>query len=178
MTQPADNVRIDGPTPAVSADVLSALGAETFIQSFGHLYAAADLEKFLKDKHGADTYQRLLMNPECAIWVAYSGADEAIGYLVAGPCDLPVDDLPSGSGELMRFYILRKFQGGGLGGRMLDLALSWLHEQFDHVYLSVYSKNLKAQRLYARYGFEKIQKYFFMVGEHADPEFIMKRTRR
>ncbi len=175
MTELYGDFRIDGPTPAVSADTLSGLGAETFIQSFGHLYAASDLEKFLHEKHGPETYKRLLDDPAFAVWVAADNDGTAVGYLVAGPCDLPVEALPPRSGELIRFYIMPEHQGGGLGRRLLDLALFWLHEQFDQVYLSVYSENLKAQRLYERYGFEKIQKYFFMVGNHADPEFIMKR---
>ncbi len=175
MAESPGNVRIDGPSPTVSADALSALGAETFVQSFGHFYAASDLATFLKDHHGPDTYQRLLDDPDHAVWVALDGAETAIGYLIAGSCGLPVKDPPPRSGELKRFYILREFQGGGLGGRLLELALTWLHQRFDHVYLGVYSENLKAQRLYERYGFKKIQRYFFMVGDHADLEFIMKR---
>ena len=172
------NIRIDGPSPTISADQLSAIGTETFVQSFGHLYAASDLQIFLRDKHGADACQRLIDDLDYAIWVAFDGADRVVGYLVAGPCDLPVDDLPPKSGELIRFYLLPDFQGSGLGRRLLDPALRWLHEQFDHVFLSVYSENLKAQRLYEWYGFEKIQEYFFMVGDHADPEFIMRRVER
>ena len=169
-------MRIDGPAARVSAEQLSAIGVETFVQSFGHLYADADLKKFLQDKHSVEGYQRLIDDPDHAIWVASDAAGRIAGYLVAGPCKLPVSDMPARSGELIRFYLLRDYQGAGLGRRMLDPALGWLHEQFDHIYLSVYSENLGAQRLYERYGFEKIQEYFFMVGDHADPEFIMKRT--
>lgn len=178
MAEPIEKIRVDGPSPEISALQLSEIGAETFVQSFGHLYAETDLQKFLHAKHNADAYQRLIDDREYAIWVATETAGQIVGYLVAGPCDLPVDDMPPNSGELIRFYLLRDYQGSGLGRRMLDPALVWLHEQFDHVFLSVYSENVKAQRLYERYGFEKVQKYFFMVGDHADPEFIMKRTAR
>lgn len=176
MTERIENIRIDGPAPNISADALSAIGVETFVQSFGHLYADADLQKFLQDKHGVNAYQRLIDDHDYAIWTARDGANIVVGYLVAGPCGLPVDDLPVNSGELIRFYLLPELQGLGVGRRMLDPALSWLDEQFDHVFLSVYSENLKAQNLYERYGFEKIQDYFFMVGDHADPEFIMRRA--
>lgn len=175
MTKQIEKFRIEGPSPAVSARQLSQIGADTFVQSFGHLYADTDLQKFLRAKHHADVYQRLIEDPDYAIWVAVESPGQLVGYLVAGPCDLPVDNMPPKSGELIRFYLLPEYQGAGLGRRMLDPALGWLHEQFDHVFLSVYSENVKAQRLYERYGFEKVQKYFFMVGDHADPEFIMKR---
>ena len=84
-------------------------------------------------------------------------------------------DMPDRSGELMRFYIDQRYRGAGLGGRLFEKALAWLHENFDHVYLSVYAENFGAQRFYERYGFEKVHEYHFMVGNHADPEFIMKR---
>ena len=170
-----DNIRIEGPSPVVSAETLSALGVETFVQAFGRFYKADDLQKFLREKHSVETYQHCLDSPEFAVWTAFDANDAAIGYLVAGPCDLPVDDMPPNAGELIRFYICSDFQGAGLGARMMSEALVWLDDNFDHVFLSVYRDNVAAQRFYARYGFKKIQEYFFMVGDHADPEFILKR---
>jgi len=175
MSAGTSQYRIDGPSPSVSAEALEEIGRRTFIEAFGHLYSASDLEKFLTEKHSAVAYSAVLNDPASAVWVAYGDAGDLVGYLTAGPCALPVDNMPANAGELIRFYITKQSRGAGLGGRMLERALSWLHEHFDHVYLSVYSENIKAQRLYERHGFEKIQKYFFMVGEHADPEFIMKR---
>lgn len=175
MANVRDDIRVEGPSPDVSAKTLSALGAESFIQAFGHLYAENDLQKFLREEHGADAYQRYLDDPAFAIWTAFDEKDAAIGYLVAGPCHLPVEDMPANSGELIRFYVLSEFRGAGLGARMMSEALAWLDDNFDHVFLSVYRKNVAAQRLYARHGFKKVQEYFFMVGDHADPEFILKR---
>ena len=103
------------------------------------------------------------------------GEGKAVGYVVAGPCDLPVPDMPARSGEVVRFYVLSRYQGAGLGRRMLDVALGWLDENFDHVYLSVWSENKGAHRLYARCGFAKIAEYEFEVGAHRDREWIMKR---
>lgn len=156
------------------ADALAAISAQTFSETFGQLYARENLEKFLREKHSPEVYRELLADEAHALWLAEEGG-VAIGYLVAGPCSLPVPDMPENSGELMRFYILKTHQGAGLGGRMLAPALDWLDDNFDHVYLSVYAENFGAQRLYARCGFEKVHDYHYMVGDHADPEFIMKR---
>jgi hypothetical protein len=41
----------------------------------------------------------------------------------------------------------------------------------------VWSENHGAQRLYARYGFDKIGEYGFPVGQTIDREFILKQTR-
>lgn len=159
------------------AAILAHLGAATFVETFGHLYKEQDLQAFLDESHSLAAYERGLADGARRVWIAETEGGEAIGFAVAGPCKLPVEDLPENAGELARLYILEGYQGGGLGSRMLEEALDFLASHFDHIYLSVYAENYGAQKLYARFGFEKIQKYFFMVGDHADPEWIMKMKR-
>lgn len=154
--------------------MLSALGAETFTATFGHLYSKENLEKFLRKGHSVEAYRTLARDPESGVWIAEDEAGTPIGYAVAGPCTLPVPDLPPNSGELARLYLRPEAKGTGLGARLLEIALDFLQDRFDHIYLSVYRDNTVAQRLYQRYGFVKIHDYFYMVGDHADPEFIME----
>lgn len=156
------------------ADALAALGAETFIATFGHLYQKKDLDAFLKKNHAPDTYRRLAADPDHGIWIAETGSGEAVGYAVAGPCGLPVPDMPPRSGELARLYLKKGAQGGGVGARLLSTALEFLTGRFDRVFLSVYAENFGAQRLYERFGFVKVHDYLYMVGDHADPEWIME----
>lgn len=154
---------------------MSALAGSTFTETFGHLYDPKDLAMFLEEKHAPALYREIIGDDRFGVWLAKSAEDGLIGYVVAGPCDLPVPDMPDKSGELMRFYIDETFRGAGLGGRMFEGALDWLEAQFDHIYLSVYAENFGAQRFYKRFGFEKVHEYFFMVGTKADPEFILKK---
>jgi ribosomal protein S18 acetylase RimI-like enzyme len=44
----------------------------------------------------------------------------------------------------------------------------------EQLYLSVFVDNVRAQRFYARYGFEPVGAYAFMVGSHADEDIIMR----
>ena len=170
-------MRIERRRDLDAAPVLSALGAETFCETFGGLYRPEDLNAFLREYHSPDCYRRLIADPGSAVWTATTQDGEAAGYAAAGPCTLPVGDLPPRSGELKRLYVLGRFQGAALGGRLLTAALEWLEGAYDALYLGVYAENSGAQRFYARYGFEKVGDYAFMVGEHADAEYIMKRRR-
>lgn len=153
---------------------LALLGADTFVATFGHLYSRENLEKFLEKNHSGRAYRALLHDPAYATWIADTRAGAPVGYAVAGPCTLPVPDMPANSGELVRLYLLNEAKGAGLGARLLDTALEFLRERFAHVYLSVYRDNSVAQRLYERFGFVKVHDYFYMVGDHADPEYIME----
>ncbi|NWG91844.1 MAG: GNAT family N-acetyltransferase [Parvularculaceae bacterium] len=156
------------------ADRLARLGAETFIATFGHLYAAKDLNAFLAKNHTVDVYRSLLADPEFMVFIAETDAGEAVGYAVAGPSSLPVPDPGPHSGELARLYLTKEAQGAGLGARLLEVALEFLRDRFERIYLSVYAENAHAQRLYRRYGFVKIRDYFYKVGDHLDPEWIME----
>ncbi|MBT8472020.1 MAG: GNAT family N-acetyltransferase [Marinicaulis sp.] len=153
---------------------LAEIGATTFADTFGHLYSDADLEAFLRDAHSVDGARDILSAVEYVAWLAETDSGEVAGYCVAGPTHLPIPDKPDGAGELIRLYVDKAHRGGGLGITMLEGALDWLKQHFQHVYLSVYQENHGAQRLYRRYGFKVVHEYDFMVGSHADPEYIMK----
>ena len=171
------DIRIDICDDPAMAAIVSAVCVETFTETFGHLYRPEDLNAYLRDKCGPDAFRRVIADEAYRVWLARAQNGEVVGYAVAGVCDLPVEPMPENAGELMRLYVRQRLQGGGLGVKLLETALDWLESAFRHVYLSVYAENHGAQRLYARYGFEKVAEYSYMVGEHADPEFIMLQRR-
>ena len=159
------------------AERLSRLGAETFTESFGHLYDPKDLAAFLKENHSIEDYACVLADPKWRAWIAETPEGEAIGYATVCPCNLPAPDLSENAGELKRFYFRKTHQGGGLGSKMLEEIFRWADRTFDQFYVSVWSGNDGGIRLYERFGFVKVHEYHFMVGEQADLEFIMMRQR-
>ena len=96
------------------------------------------------------------------------------GTAIAGPCSLPAPDMGANAGELARLYVLNEAQGAGLGRELLRGAMTYLEQRFSEIYLSVYAENFRAQKIYAALGFRKVHDYFYMVGNHADPEWIMR----
>ena len=158
------------------APALAALGARTFTESFGQLYSDADLQAFLDESHTPAAYARVLADPAYAVWLAVEDG-EAIGYALAGPSGLPHADVAPGDGELKRLYLLASAQGGGIGARLFEQALAWLERDGPRtLWISVWSENYGAQRFYARYGFEQVGEYEFIVGRQRDREFIFRRS--
>ena len=158
------------------AAVLAALGSVTFTETFGHLYPPEDLAEFLRQSHSVARWNQLLGDPAVATWLATSGPTPA-GFIVAGSCKLPVTDLEESAGEIRQLYVHSIFQNLRLGTQLLGIALDWLAAANRlPVYVGVWSENFGAQRLYGRYGFEKIGEYFFPVGRTRDREFILKRS--
>ncbi len=163
---------------AVPGDVaaLASLARETFVETFGHLYRPEDRDAFLEKSQTAATYAPLLADPHMGIWVAEGAGGALVGFLTAGPCKLPVPHLEATAGEIRQLYLRSSVQRGGLGTRLLVTGLEWLAGQgYSPLYVGVWSGNFGAQRLYARFGFEKVGEYDFPVGKHLDREFILKK---
>ena len=161
---------------AADAETLAEISATTFAETFGRLYPAEDLAAFLREKHAPAKAAAELADPAIAAWLAEEEG-VAVGYALAGPCALPHPDVTPACGELRRIYVRREKQGGGLGRRLLEVALEWLEAEGPrNLWLGVWSENLGAQRLYARHGFKKVGEYGFRVGGSVDHEFIMRRA--
>ncbi|MEQ1802528.1 MAG: GNAT family N-acetyltransferase [Gammaproteobacteria bacterium] len=166
-------VRRAGPGDVVA---LASLARDTFVATFGHLYTPEDRTAFLEKSQTVAAYTPLLADPRIGVWVAEDSQGALVGFLTAGPCKLPVPALEPGAGEIRQLYLRSTAQGGGLGTRMLVTGLEWLAAQgHAPLYVGVWSGNFGAQRLYGRFGFEKIGEYDFPVGEHLDREFILRR---
>ena len=176
------------------ADALSALASTCFTQTFGHLYAPADLDRFIHEAYSPKVLRSELADPQRPTWLFFqepsldadsapspTRVDEAsdgtlIGYVTVCPAHLPHPEVKEGDGEVQRLYLLREYQGGGRGSRMLEHALNWLEADGPRtLWIGAWSENYGAQRLYGRYGFTKVGEYSFMVGDPADREFILRR---
>lgn len=156
---------------------LVALSQKTFTDKFGHLYHPEDLATFLEESHGEAAYRGYLASPENFVRVAEYGGGKLGAYLLCSPLSLPAEEALPGAVEMKRLYVDTPLQGKGLGSRFVDEALAWAHQQrAPEMYLSVYSENFGAQRLYARYGWEKVGEFIFPVGRHEDLEFLLRKT--
>ena len=163
---------------AVPADAgaLSQLGRETFTETFGHLYSPANLAAFLRTQDEAQ-WAGQLADPAFAVRVvAVSG--ELVGYAKLGPPSLPFE--PRGrSIELRQFYVRKPWHGHGIAAELMTWAIAEAKaRQAEDLYLSVFVDNHRARRFYARYGFEFVGLYAFMVGDHADEDHVMRLSLR
>jgi ribosomal protein S18 acetylase RimI-like enzyme len=164
---------------AVPGDLpaLVALSQKTFTDKFGHLYHPEDLAAFLTESHGEAAYRAYLADPENLIRVAECDNGKLGAYLLCSPLSLPADSALPGAVEMKRLYVDAPLQGRGLGSRFVEEALAWARSRgAPEMYLSVYSENDGAERLYARYGWQKVSEFIFPVGRHEDLEYLLRLT--
>ena len=154
------------------AALLGEIGRQSFVETFGHLYSPDNLAAFLLN-HSEENWRAELSDADYAVRLGFvDGAAAAFAKL--GPPKLPFK--PEGPTiELKQFYVLKPWHGAGLAGEMMAWVLAEAKRRgAEAIHLSVFTDNVRAQRFYARYGFEAVGRYAFMVGTHADEDIIMR----
>lgn len=154
------------------AERLVALFHGCFRDTFGQMYEQRDLEAFL-DGHTPEHWRDQLESADYAVRLVEDG-DDLAGFIKLGPLRLPVE--PRGKAvELRQLYVLGPWQGLGAAGELMDWGMTEARRRgADELYLSVFTGNHRARRFYARYGFEEIGPYAFMVGNQVDEDIIMR----
>jgi ribosomal protein S18 acetylase RimI-like enzyme len=110
------------------------------------------------------------------------GADGIIGYaiLVDGTPDDPdvraaVTLLPTL--EISKLYVLPDRHGDGVSVALMTAALDHARAlDAAGVWLGVNQENTRAQRFYAKHGFERVGTKTFLVGEQLHHDFVMQRA--
>ena len=156
------------------ADTLAELGRATFTETFGHLYTPQNLTAFL-ESHDPERWRAELADPVFAVRLAEQEG-RPVGYAKLAPPSLPFETERRAI-ELRQFYVLGLWQGRGISTQLMAWALAEARRRgAEELYLSVFVDNLRARRFYARYGFEQVGTYDFMVGTHSDLDLVMRLT--
>lgn len=163
---------------AKDAQRLALLGAATFLESYAHLLPVEDILAHTAKQHAPEVYARWIADPACGCWIAEHPAGAApVAYLVATPPDLPLPDLGADDWEIRRIYVLHRYQGMGLGQRLMDEVIaSGRAAGRKRILLGVYSRNEAALGFYGRMGFTRAGTRSFRVGANDYHDFILQRA--
>lgn len=150
---------------------LAHFAARMFSENFGYLYQQEHLSDHLQATCSEAYFTRML--DEAHLLIACDD-EEIIGYAKWGVLELPVENPITPNSEIHRLYVDSTYQSQRIGHHLMQRMLESLEDK-PAVYLGVWSENDGAQRFYQRYGFTKYGEYNYMVGPHADHEFIFIR---
>lgn len=154
------------------AAAIDAMFRQSFTETFAHLYDPEDLAAFFEG-FTLDGWRDELRDPGLAFRLAEDEGALA-GYAKVGPVSLPVDtDRPAS--ELKQLYLLKPWHGAGIAQALIGWVIDEARRRgSEDLYLSVFIDNHRARAFYARYGFEAIGRYDFMVGKQADHDILMR----
>lgn len=154
---------------------LATLAKQTFRETFAHDNTEEQLQGYFEEAYALPVLTAELENPESATYFIQADGKVA-GYLRVNWGNAQTEQELEDAFEIQRLYVLREFQGLGLGKQLFEFALD-LAEQSGATWawLGVWERNFKAQSFYARYGFERFSQHHFPVGDKIDTDWLLKK---
>jgi GNAT superfamily N-acetyltransferase len=160
---------------ADDADLLAALGAQTFHDSYTGLMDPARLAEYVAAHFNAETQAAELADPDWHFLIV-EAYDEAIGYANlrdTTPPDAITGDRPI---ELGRIYLREDWKGRGVGAALMlvcgDRARS---AAYDTIWLSVWEHNEQALAFYTKMGFVQVGTVDFQFMDELQTDFVLQR---
>lgn len=157
------------------AHPLALVGAATFLETFAGILDGEDIVAHCRQQHSLEIYARWLRDPAARLWIVQAVAGAApVGYMVLDRAALPVPNLRPTDYEIKRVYLLKEFQGTGVGRRLVNLAVDESRVLgAQRLMLGVYKGNERAIGFYERVGFSTIGERLFQVGNRGYEDHIM-----
>lgn len=168
-------------------DALISLGRRTFIETYKGM--GDERPEGLEEQYGRETFNRERLQPMLAL----AAGDAAVLFEVAivggtpaGFMRLDFDVAPDfvtfmKPAQLSQAYVLKEFQGRGIGRLMINRAQGLARQRgCDGLWLGVYDKNAAGIRFYERMGFTHVgsQPWVFTHGgaRYEDTDLVMVKT--
>lgn len=162
---------------AADAAACSLVASATFLEAFAGILDGPDIVAHVGSKSDPASFAAWITDPGSVVTLAEAATGAApLGYSVLTTSDLPIAPEP-GDIELKRIYALFPTHGTGLGPALMERAVADARTmERRRVLLGVYGGNLRAQRFYAKQGFEVVGARRFLVGATWHDDLIFGRA--
>jgi diamine N-acetyltransferase len=170
----AANIRFR-PCESADLDTLRTIAYRTYDEAFRHMNTPADMDAYMESAFTRAKLDEELRNPLSTFLFLYSDGTLA-GYMKLNEGEAQSDLRDPRGLEIERIYVLRDFQGLGLGRAMVEKALEMaVKKKKTFLWLGVWQKNENAIAFYQRMGFRKAGTHHFMMGADRQTDWIMRR---
>ena len=136
------------------ATALSAIGKQTFFDTFNGTCTEEDMLQFLQEYFNLDQVKKELANENDFFFFAEVD-DEPAGYVRMMEDYSNFDLMKKWKAlELKRIYVDKNFHGKGIAQQLIHFVESFARKnKYEVVWLGVWEHNLRAKRFYEKSGF-------------------------
>lgn len=133
-----------------------------------------NMRKYLENDLSTGRLLKEMATPGSRFYFAMSG-EEVAGYLKLNSGDAQTDLKTADSIEIERVYVLKRFQGLGIGKFLLWKAFDIAREEgFRKIWLGVWEKNHRAIDFYLKHGFTEFGEHTFVLGDEPQRDVLMR----
>ena len=171
-----DEIKIRFAVPA-DASTLSTVGATSFFDAFAddERNKPEDMRAYMNENFTLEALANDLTKKDVVYLVAEI-ENRVVGYakLQTNSAEECVE--AENPIELCRLYSLREFIGKGVGKALMLRSIEFAERNnCDVFWLGVWEFNYRAQKFYARFGFEKCGEHVFLLGSDPQIDWILQK---
>jgi diamine N-acetyltransferase len=154
--------------------IICALGVTTFYEAYFEQDDPRDLADYVLENFSFERIESELQDKNSTFFLAQM-ENYTVGYAKLREnsrveCLKDVEAI-----ELQRIYILEKAKGKGVGERLMKCCFDRARaKNYKTIWLSVWERNLAAQRFYERFGFVKAGEHQFPYGSTVGTNFVLR----
>ncbi|MEO5930415.1 MAG: GNAT family N-acetyltransferase [Candidatus Kapaibacterium sp.] len=155
------------------APELSRVAQEIFHDTFGPSNSASDMELYCSEEFTPEVLAGVITDPDTRVLLA-THDENIVAYAQLRHSETPAC-VPGGPAiEMKRFYVLKKWHGLGLAGKLLNAVnRKALAEGAKWLWLNVWEHNLRAIRFYEKCGFNTVGECPYVLGTDLQRDYIM-----
>ena len=163
------------------AEALSGVAAATFPLACPPDATPDDIEIFIAEVLSGERFGEYLTDPNRTVLKAV-GDDEIVGYAMLDggrPADPDVAAVLDSDAvvEVSKLYVLPGHHGTGVSTALMQAALGQAGaDGYGTIWLGVNQQNARAQRFYAKHGFEQVGSRTFRLGSQICHDYVMRRA--
>lgn len=139
-----------------------------------------DIEQFISNVLSAEHFENYIADATRTVLVDETAGADVVGYamLVSGtPTDPDIRAALSHEPtmEISKLYVQPTQHGSGAAGRLMSSSLSHARDSgCAAAWLGVNQRNVRAQKFYAKHGFEIVGTKTFVVGVQTHDDYVMQ----
>lgn len=153
---------------------LQNIAKRTFKETFGSENSTENLEQYLENSFTLQKVESEINHPNSAFYFA-SEDKHIAAYLKINLENAQTEIRTKNTMELERIYVLKKYQGKGIGKLLLQKAIELAKQnKVNFLWLGVWEKNYSAISFYEKYGFVKFDQHIFTLGKEEQVDVMMK----
>lgn len=166
-------IRLAGPGDNI---LLADLGRRTFFDTFARDNTPEDMAAYLAASFGPQKQAEELADPLSHFLIAeVDGAP--VGYARLHLGEPPATITGRMPVEIVRFYAVREWIGGGVGAALMATCLALAAEKgCDTIWLDVWERNPRAIAFYRKWGFAPVGEQAFQLGGDLQHDLLMQRS--
>jgi ribosomal protein S18 acetylase RimI-like enzyme len=157
------------------AELLVELGKRAFHEAFAAQTSPEDMATHLRTTFSLDDIKTQLDDKD-TVYLIVNLLAEPVGYAYLYPTQPPASIKDPMAIQLMRFYLLEKYCGLGVGNTLMQRCLDESHARgYRTVWLSSWELNRRANAFYEKWHFKVVGQQQFLVGSDVQNDFIFRR---